>query len=144
MQFINFKEMKLRLFTLSLLIILPFIVDAQKDIKKECVPTTMFSATYSYQFPGADTKDLYKNNSTIGASVIYKTNRNWLWTANANFIFVSHPDKSGKELQQGLRDRGVLVRWFDRPRIRQFLRVSIGTDAEMDAMCAACEEILKG
>lgn len=64
--------------------------------------------------------------------------------SNANFIFVSHPDKSGKELQQGLRDRGVLVRWFDRPRIRQFLRVSIGTDAEMDAMCAACEEILKG
>ena len=61
----------------------------------------------------------------------------------ANFIFVSHPNRSGKELQQGLRDRGVLVRWFDKPRIRDFLRVSIGTDGDMEAMCAACEDILK-
>ena len=62
----------------------------------------------------------------------------------ANFIFVSHPARSGKELQQGLRDRGVLVRWFDKPRIRDYLRVSIGTDTEMEAMCQACRDILKG
>lgn len=64
--------------------------------------------------------------------------------SNANFIFITHPAKSGKELQQGLRDRGVLVRWFNKPRIDQYLRVSIGTEADMEAMCAACEEILKG
>lgn len=64
--------------------------------------------------------------------------------SNANFIFITHPEKSGQELQQGLRDRGVLVRWFNKPRIDQYLRVSIGTDADMDAMCAACQEILKG
>ena len=64
--------------------------------------------------------------------------------SNANFIFITHPEKSGKELQQGLRDRGVLVRWFNKPRIDRYLRVSIGTDAEMDKMCVACEDILKG
>ena len=64
--------------------------------------------------------------------------------SNANFIFITHPEMSGRELQQGLRDRGVLVRWFNKPRIDQYLRVSIGTDADMDTMCAACEEILKG
>lgn len=64
--------------------------------------------------------------------------------SNANFIFITHPQVSGKLLQQGLRDRGVLVRRFDRPRISEYLRVSIGTDADMEAMCAACEEILKG
>ena len=63
--------------------------------------------------------------------------------SNANFIFISHPDKSGKELQQALRDRGILVRWFNKPRIREYLRVSIGTDQEMEAMCAACKEILQ-
>lgn len=62
----------------------------------------------------------------------------------ANFIFITHSNKSGQELQQGLRDRGVLVRWFNKPRISQYLRVSIGTDEEMDAMCAACRDILKG
>lgn len=64
--------------------------------------------------------------------------------SNANFIFISHPSKSAAALLQGLRDRGVLVRWFDKPRIRNYLRVSIGTNQEMDAMCAACQEILKG
>ncbi len=64
--------------------------------------------------------------------------------SNANFIFITHPNKSGQELQQGLRDRGVLVRWFNKPRIDQYLRVSIGTDADMEQMCAACEAILKG
>ena len=64
--------------------------------------------------------------------------------SNANFLFITHPDKTGEQLQQALRARGVLVRWFNKPRISQYLRVSIGTDAEMDAMCAACEDILKG
>jgi len=64
--------------------------------------------------------------------------------SNANFIFITHPSKTGKDLQQGLRDRGVLVRWFNKPRIDQYLRVSIGTDEEMDAMCDACADILKG
>jgi len=63
---------------------------------------------------------------------------------SANFIFITHPDKSGQELQQGLRDRGVLVRWFNKPRIDRYLRVSIGTDEDMEKMCAACEDILKG
>ena len=64
--------------------------------------------------------------------------------SNSNFIFITHPDKSGKDLQQGLRDRGVLVRRFDMPRIKDYLRVSIGTDQDMEAMCAACQEILNG
>ncbi|MEA4933070.1 MAG: histidinol-phosphate transaminase [Lawsonibacter sp.] len=64
--------------------------------------------------------------------------------SNANFIFIAHPDKSAAALQQDLRDRGILVRWFDKPRIRNYLRVSIGTDQEMASMCAACQEILKG
>ena len=62
----------------------------------------------------------------------------------ANFIFISHPKCAGGELQQALRDRGVLVRWFNKPRIRNYLRVSIGTPEEMQAMCNACQEILKG
>lgn len=64
--------------------------------------------------------------------------------SNTNFIFIAHPDKPGQGLYQGLRDRGILVRWFDKDRIRDYLRVSIGTDEEMEAMCRACEEILKG
>ena len=64
--------------------------------------------------------------------------------SSANFVFAAHPDCSGRALQQGLRDRGILVRRFDRPRIENYLRISIGTDGEMQALCRACEDILAG
>ena len=42
----------------------------------------------------------------------------------------------------GLRDRGILVRWWDKPRIRDYLRITIGTEEDMRALCEALEEIL--
>lgn len=62
--------------------------------------------------------------------------------SHANFIFVSHPARSAAELMDGLRKRGILVRHFDRPRISNYLRISIGTDREMDALCATMAELL--
>ncbi len=59
----------------------------------------------------------------------------------ANFLFVSHPDFAGNELFVGLRERGILVRRWDIPEIRDWLRISIGTDGDMDALCAALEEL---
>ena len=41
-----------------------------------------------------------------------------------------------------LRDQGILVRWFPDPRVRDHLRISIGTDAEMDALIEAMRGIL--
>lgn len=90
--------MKLRHLFLSILFLTPFLIQAQKDITKECIPTAMFSATYSYQFPGADTKTLYGNNSTVGASIHYKTDKNWLWSVNGNFIFSDGIKASREEI----------------------------------------------
>jgi len=53
--------------------------------------------------------------------------------SKANFLFITHPEAKATELYQQLRDRGVLVRHFNLPRIDNYLRVSIGTDQEMDA-----------
>ena len=44
----------------------------------------------------------------------------------------------------GLREQGILVRWFDRPRIGNYLRISVGTDDEMDALCAALKALTEG
>ena len=64
--------------------------------------------------------------------------------SSANFIFARHPEKSGKELQQGLRDRGILVRRFDKPeRIQDHLRISIGTASDMEALCQVCAELVR-
>ena len=47
-----------------------------------------------------------------------------------------------ERLLDGLRERGILVRWWNRPDIRDWLRISIGTDEEMDALIQAlCEMV---
>jgi histidinol-phosphate aminotransferase len=59
-----------------------------------------------------------------------------------NFLFVSHPKAAAKELQQQLREKGILVRYFAQPRIDNFLRVSIGTEEDMDTFCAVMAELV--
>lgn len=60
----------------------------------------------------------------------------------ANFIFVSHPDYDAKELFGLLRERGILVRYFDKPRINQYLRITIGTQAQMETFIQVMKDIL--
>ena len=60
----------------------------------------------------------------------------------ANFLFVTHAEASAKALLDGLREKGILVRWWDSPRIRDYLRITVGTDAEMDALCEALTQLL--
>ena len=62
--------------------------------------------------------------------------------SQANFVFAGHPDHTGKELLDGLRARGVLVRWWSIPEIENWLRISIGTDEEMKALMGALDELL--
>ena len=63
--------------------------------------------------------------------------------SKANFLFISPPNISGPGLFQALRERGILVRHFNKPRIAGYLRVSIGTEEDMDAFLAACKEIVE-
>jgi len=60
----------------------------------------------------------------------------------ANFIFIRHASWQAQDLYARLREAGILVRHFKQPRIENFLRVSIGTDPEMDAFIAALGEII--
>lgn len=61
--------------------------------------------------------------------------------SSANFVFAKHKDHNAKELFQGLRDKKILVRYFDKPRINEFLRISIGTDQEMDSLLTALKQL---
>jgi histidinol-phosphate aminotransferase len=61
--------------------------------------------------------------------------------SRANFVFIRHPRRGGGELAAALRERGILVRRFDKPRIADYLRVSMGTDADMDVFLKVCGEV---
>ena len=64
--------------------------------------------------------------------------------SQANFLFARHPAHAGEQLAAALRERAILVRRFALPaRIADFLRISIGTDAECNALLQALSEILQ-
>ncbi|MBP3879798.1 MAG: aminotransferase class I/II-fold pyridoxal phosphate-dependent enzyme, partial [Lachnospiraceae bacterium] len=60
----------------------------------------------------------------------------------SNFLFVQHERVSAKEIFEYLRTQNIFVRWFDKPRISNYLRVTIGTDEEMDKLFAALDRFL--
>ena len=62
----------------------------------------------------------------------------------ANFIFASHESKSAQELYTELKQAGVLVRYFNKPRIDNYLRITIGTDADMKSLIDTLKSIIGG
>lgn len=56
--------------------------------------------------------------------------------SKTNFLFVTHPQIDAQELFHALKEEGIYVRYFNKPRIDQYLRITIGTDAQMDVLIA--------
>ena len=63
---------------------------------------------------------------------------------SANFIFAKHARVPAKELFTALRAADIYVRYFDAPRISDYLRITIGTDEQMEELYQFLEEYLKG
>jgi histidinol-phosphate aminotransferase len=114
------------------------------------------------------TKDSYNVNGLAQAAAVatlddlpyyraniekVKTTRSWLAGAlgelgftvlpsETNFLFVRPPQSSAEVWLQRLRERNVLVRWFDGLETRSFLRITVGRDAEARALVDAARRIL--
>lgn len=61
--------------------------------------------------------------------------------SQANFVFVKPARMSGEAYYQGLKQKGVLVRHFQEPRIKEYVRISIGTTEQMERLFAATDEL---
>lgn len=59
-----------------------------------------------------------------------------------NFIFATHEKAPAGEIFEMLKEKGIYVRYFAKPRIDNYLRITIGTDEEMDRLIAALREYL--
>ncbi|HEX3856854.1 MAG TPA: histidinol-phosphate transaminase [Verrucomicrobiae bacterium] len=62
--------------------------------------------------------------------------------SQTNFILAKPPKFPAKEWLQKLRDKKILVRWFNAPEIKDFLRITIGKQAEAEILVKAVHEIL--
>lgn len=63
--------------------------------------------------------------------------------SRSNFIFAAHETCPAKELFGALKEQDIYVRYFAKPRIDNYLRITIGTDEEMDTFLAFVESYLK-
>lgn len=63
--------------------------------------------------------------------------------SQTNFVFASHPNFSAKEIFEFLKTRDIYVRWFNKPRIDNYLRITVGTDGDTDKLIAALRELVK-
>lgn len=65
----------------------------------------------------------------------------WVLPSKTNFLFASSGRIGGEGLYRKLRDRGILVRHFNQERIKEYVRITIGTMEEMKALVNAVEDI---
>jgi histidinol-phosphate aminotransferase len=63
--------------------------------------------------------------------------------SESNFIFIKPPNIKGADFFATLREKGILVRHFNKEKIKDYLRVSIGTDKDMDTFLDVCEKIIR-
>lgn len=60
-----------------------------------------------------------------------------------NFLFAGHSNIPAKYIFEQLRQKKIFVRYFDKPRINNYLRITIGTDKQMDTVLKAIDECIK-
>ncbi len=65
-----------------------------------------------------------------------------VWDSEANFVLARIESPPAEELYLGLKERRILVRWFSEPRLRDCLRISVGTDAENERLLRELAEQL--
>jgi len=64
-----------------------------------------------------------------------------LTDSKANFLFCKHPDISGFDLYLKLKEKGILVRQWNKPRISEYVRITVGTKEQMESLLTAIEEV---
>ena len=66
------------------------------------------------------------------------------WPSQANFILFSLPEGQGERIFEGLCNRGIFLRYFNTPELKDFIRSSVGFPHETDAVVAALTELVEG
>jgi histidinol-phosphate aminotransferase len=65
-----------------------------------------------------------------------------VFPSSSNFVFLRHAHRSAESLYFDLKQAGILVRYFNKPRIDNCLRITIGSDAECDSLLAVLKNFL--
>ncbi|MEG0108206.1 MAG: aminotransferase class I/II-fold pyridoxal phosphate-dependent enzyme, partial [Lachnospiraceae bacterium] len=118
----------------------PKLIQYLNDVKYSFNSYTMSQAALTYGVEAVKDREYFE-------AMIKKIVHTRDWTAKnlqalgfdfpdpkGNFIFATHPQFEGKELFLALKSAGIYVRYWDAERINQYLRITIGTQSEMELL----------
>lgn len=125
------------------------LINDMKMIKYSLNPYNIDRLSMVAGIAAADDDAYYKRNAAT-----IRENRQWLTAeleklgfsvlpSSANFIFAQHKSISGKTLYLKLKEKGVLVRHFDKERICNFNRITIGTTDQLNKLVEAIKAIIE-
>ncbi len=125
------------------------IINDLMSIKYSTNPYNVNSMTASAGVGALKDKEYFEDNCK---KIIY--NREWAKTeliklgftltdSSANFLFAKSPDIDGKTLYLKLKERGILVRHFDKERIKEYNRITVGSFSQMQTLIQTIKSILE-
>ena len=125
----------------------PELIKALNDVKFSFNSYTMNRTSISYGIESVNDKEYFEE--CVGKIVKTRENAKERLSqlgfsfpdSKANFIFATHKSVSAKEIFEKLKEKNIFVRYFNQPLIDNYLRISIGTDEQMEKLYAALEEI---
>ena len=125
------------------------LIDAIKAVKFSYNSYTMNQATIETGVAAIKDDTYFKNT----VSKIIETRENakkelkklgFSFTdSKTNFIFATHERMPAKEIFEKLKKKNIFVRYFNKPGIDNYLRITVGTDEEMKKLYKALQEILQ-
>ncbi|MGN0819307.1 MAG: histidinol-phosphate transaminase [Christensenellaceae bacterium] len=124
------------------------IIDDLRKIKYSTNPYNVNSMTQAAGYSALKDSDYYLDNcKTIIKNREYLKNelvkrKFFVTDSQSNFLFVSHDRLSGKDYYLKLKELGVLVRHFNKQRIKDFVRITVGTREQVDILLAQTDKIL--
>ena len=128
----------------------PELLEALERVKNSFHPYALDKLAAAGAAAAFDDKTYFKETCdkviatrTTTTSALEKLGFNVL-PSSANFVFATHRDHNAEVIFKALRERKIIIRHFGSDRISQYLRISIGTDEEMNSLLTALEEILQG
>ena len=127
----------------------PALINDMNTVKYSTNPYNVNAMTMAAGIGAIEDDEYMKNNCDIIVSAREYTEVELkklgfeMTDSSANFVFAKHPDIDGEELYLALKQRGILVRHFDQPRINQYNRITVGLPKQMKVLVETVRDILE-
>ena len=124
------------------------LIQALNDVKESVNSYTMNTASISLGAASLEDETYFQQNvgkivntrECVGGELVKLGFE--VKESQTNFLFVSHKEISAKHIFERLKEKHIYVRYFDKERIRNYLRITVGTEEQMGVFLEAVREIV--